>query len=49
MKRIAFTIGSIAQLGAFTYVWFVPAQVLKRRTQRILHTLTRTNGVVGGR
>lgn len=40
MKRLALTILPLALLAAFAYWWFLPAQVLKRRTQRILHTLT---------
>lgn len=44
MKRLGMLVIFFVLLGAFTYWWFLPAQVLKRRTQRILHTLTLKSG-----
>ena len=40
MKRLALTALVFALFGSLIYWWFLPTQVLKRRTSQILHTLT---------
>lgn len=40
MKRIALPVFVIALLAAFLFWWFSPVQVVKRRTQTLLETLT---------
>lgn len=40
MKRIGLPIVVLALLGAFLFWWFSPSQVLKRRTDSLLQTLT---------
>ncbi len=53
MKRLGLALVLLALLAALTYWWFLPAQVLKRRSQMILKTLTlapdsgRTNRQMG--
>ena len=44
MKRLALTALILALFGSLIYWWFSPAQVLKRRTSQILHTLTLESG-----
>lgn len=44
MKRIALPLAILALLGAFAFWWFSPGQVLKRRTQTFLDTLTFESG-----
>lgn len=40
MKRLALAALVLALFGALSHWWFLPTQVLKRRTSHILHTLT---------
>ena len=40
MKRIALPLIILALLGGLAIWWYQPTQVLKRRTQKLLHTLT---------
>jgi hypothetical protein len=40
MKRIGLPIFVLALLGAFLFWWFSPVQVVKRRTETLLETLT---------
>jgi hypothetical protein len=40
MKRLIPVLVVVALLGAFGFWWFSPAQVVKRRTQTLLETLT---------
>lgn len=40
MKRLIFWIALITVLAAVAFWWYRPNQVLKRRTQKVLHTLT---------
>lgn len=44
MKRIAPAIFAVALLGALAFWWFSPAQVVKRRTENLLSTLTLPQG-----
>jgi hypothetical protein len=44
MKRLGLTVLIVALLGSFGYWWNSPAQVLKRQTLKILHTLTLESG-----
>jgi hypothetical protein len=44
MKRIGLPIIILALLGAFLFWWFSPVQMLKRRTQNLLETLTMESG-----
>jgi hypothetical protein len=44
MKRLALPAIVLALLGAFAFWWFSPVQVLKRRTQTLLHTLALESG-----
>jgi hypothetical protein len=39
MKRLAIPVVVIALLGAFTFWWFSPLQIVKRRTRTMLETL----------
>lgn len=40
MKRLGLPVFILALLGAFAFWWYSPTQVLKRRTQTLLDTLT---------
>lgn len=40
MKRIGLPVFVLALLGAFLFWWFSPVQVIKRKTQTLLETLT---------
>lgn len=44
MKRFAFPFVILALLGAFTFWWFSPVQIVKRRTTTLLQTLTLEDG-----
>lgn len=44
MKRFGLPVFILALLGAFAFWWFSPVQVLKRRTQTLLETLTLESG-----
>lgn len=44
MKRLGLPLVILALLGAFACWWYAPTQVLKRRTQALLHTLTLESG-----
>lgn len=44
MKRLALPVVIFAILGAFAFWWFSPTQILKRRTQTLLQTLTLDSG-----
>jgi hypothetical protein len=44
MKRLAPLIVILALLGAFGFWWFSPVQVLKRRTETLLQTVTLESG-----
>lgn len=44
MKRLIFTVCTLALLGIFAFGWFRPNQVLQRRTRKFLHTLTLVSG-----
>lgn len=44
MKRYGLLVLTLALLGAFAGWWFSPVQVLKRRTQTLLDTLTLESG-----
>lgn len=40
MKRLILSVTALALLAGFALWWLQPAQALKRRTQKLLHTLT---------
>lgn len=40
MRKLGLTLVVFALLGSFAYWWLLPVQVLKRRTEKILHALT---------
>ena len=44
MKRLGLPIFILALLGALAFWWFSPAQVVKRRTQTLLQTITLESG-----
>ena len=44
MKRFGLPVFILALLGAFAFWWFSPVQVLKRRTETLLRTLTLESG-----
>jgi hypothetical protein len=44
MKRFGLPLIILALLGAIAFWWFSPAQVLKRRTETLLQTLTLESG-----
>jgi hypothetical protein len=44
MKRLAIPLFLLALLGAFLFWWFSPVQILKRRTESLLSTLTLESG-----
>lgn len=44
MKRLAFPVAVLAILGAIAFWWFSPVQIVKRRTAKLLATLTLEEG-----